>query len=158
MPIREQPRWSLLNLTSMNAVVIYESLTGNTKRAAEIMGDALRRSSVDTIVCPTTAIDYASLSAADLVVVGTWTDGIFVMAQKPARSGRLRALPVIAGKRCAVFCTFALDPGKTIDKLTRIMESRGAEVVGGMAIRRDDIDGGSVDFVERLLAAVDAPA
>jgi hypothetical protein len=38
----------------------------------------------------------------------------------------------------------------------RIVESRGAEVLGGLQIRRDDLEGGAKDFVERLLANVPA--
>jgi hypothetical protein len=53
-----------------------------------------------------------------------------------------------------VFCTYAVDQGKVLDKLVAIMEERGAEVLGGMAIRRDDLAGGARDFAERVLAAV----
>jgi hypothetical protein len=53
-----------------------------------------------------------------------------------------------------VFCTFALNPGKTIAKLTAIMEAHGAEVIGGMAIRRDDLEGGAVDMAQRVIDAI----
>jgi hypothetical protein len=62
----------------------------------------------------------------------------------------------MVNKRCAVFCTFALNPGKTIEKLTAIMEAHGAEVIGGMAIRRDDLEGGAVDMANRVLDAIAA--
>jgi hypothetical protein len=39
-----------------------------------------------------------------------------------------------------------------VDKLTTIVQQRGGNVVGGMAIRRDDLEGGAADFVDRLLA------
>jgi hypothetical protein len=55
-----------------------------------------------------------------------------------------------------VFCTFALDPGKTIDKLSALMTERGADVIGGMSIRRDDLESGSKEFAERLLGVVAA--
>ena len=71
-------------------------------------------------------------------------------------ANRLRALPVIDRKRCVVYCTYALNPGKTLAKLTRIMEERGAQVLGGMAIRRNNLEGGAREFVDRLLAAVAA--
>jgi len=140
----------------MNAVVLYESLTGNTRRAAELIGEALSNEGVSTTVCPVTAPDHQALALADLVVVGTWTDGIFVFAQRPARADRLHDIPPITGKRCAVFVTFALNPGKSLEKLTAIMEERGAEVLGGVAIRRDHLDEGARDFVDRVLGAVNA--
>ena len=138
----------------MNVVVIYESLTGNTRRAAELMVPAFAAAGVEASVCPVTHVDYQALSAADVVIVGSWTDGIFVVGQRPGRAQRLRALPVMDRKRCVVYCTYALNPGKTLAKLTRIMEERGATVLGGMAIRRNNLEAGAQDFVDRLLAAV----
>ncbi len=36
------------------------------------------------------------------------------------------------------------------------MEERGANVLGGMAIKRNDLEGGARDFVARLLDAIPA--
>ena len=140
----------------MRAVVIYESLTGNTARAAEMIGQNLVGAGVSATVFPTTAVDFQAVADADLVIVGSWTDGLFVVAQKPARAGRLSQLPLLTGKRCAVFCTFALDPGRTIDKLSDLMRERGADVLGGMTIKRSDLEGGSRAFVDRVLGVVAA--
>ena len=138
----------------MRAVVIHESLTGNTRKAAGIIGGLLEAEGLSVTVCPTTAVDFQAVADADLVIVGSWTDGLFIVGQKPARAGRLSQLPLLAGKRCAVFCTYALDSGKTLEKLSAIMRERGAEVIGGLAIRRNDLEGGSREFVDRLLAVV----
>ena len=135
----------------MSAVVIYESLTGNTKKTAGLIGQRLTAAGVPTTVCPITRIDYQALADADLVVVGSWTDGMIFAGQRPGRASRLRKLPTMAGKRCAVFCTYAVDAGRTLEKLTAIMEGRGAEVLGGMAIKRSRLDAGARAFVGRLL-------
>jgi len=140
----------------MNAVVIYESLTGNTRYAAHKITDVLRGQGVAATTCPVTAIDLSALAAADLVLVGSWTDGIVIAGQRPGRSGRLAKIPYIVGKRCAVFCTYAINPGRTIDKMTSIMTSRGGDVIGGMALRRNDLDSAAADFVARVLNAVNA--
>jgi flavodoxin I len=140
----------------VNVVVVYESLTGNTQRAAEVIGGELERRGVNATVCNVTAIDYQALAQADLVVMGSWVDGIFVIGQRPGRAVRLESFPPIDGKRCFVFCTYALNPGKTLDKMTKIMEGRGAEVLGGMAIKRNRIDEGARDFVVRVLDVVPA--
>ena len=140
----------------MKAVVIYESLTGNTRKAAGFIGAQLERGGVETTVASITAVPYQALAEADLVIVGSWTDGLVLFGQKPGRSGRLKKLPYISGKRCAVFCTYAIDAGSVLDKMVALMEDRGAEVIGGMTIRRDDLAGGSKDFVERVLEVVKA--
>ena len=140
----------------MRAIVIYESLTGNTRKAGGMIARALSAQGIQTVACSVTAIDYQALSVADLVIVGSWTDGVFVVGQRPGRAHRLRALPALDGKRALVFCTYALDPGRTLDKMTTILEGRGAEVIGGMAIRRTDLAGGAAEFADRLVAAVGA--
>ncbi|MCP3989792.1 MAG: hypothetical protein GY724_12005, partial [Actinomycetia bacterium] len=43
----------------------------------------------------------------------------------------------------------------TLDKLTGIVTRRGGDVVGGFAIKRTDLSGGAVEFVDRLLGALD---
>ncbi len=138
----------------MNAIVIYESLTGNTEKAAGFIGAELNAAGITTAVCPTTDINYQALADADLVVVGSWTDGLFFFGQRPAKEGRLAQLPFMNGKKSAVFCTYALDTGKTLQKMENIMRDRGADVVGGYAIKRNKLDEGSREFVDRLLAAV----
>ena len=56
----------------MNAIVIYESLTGNTKKAAEFIVDELISNGVAARSCPTSDVDYQALAEADLVIVGSW--------------------------------------------------------------------------------------
>ena len=138
----------------MKAVVIYESLTGNTRRAAELIGAGLRQAGFDATVCSVMRVDYQALSAADLVVVGSWTDGLVFFGQRPGRASRLHALPAMTGKWCVVFCTYAIDPGKTLQKLEAIMAGRGADVLGGKAIKRTNIPGGVDDLVAQIRKAV----
>jgi len=139
----------------MRAIVIYESLTGNTRAAGHLIADELTATGVPTVACSVTAIDYQALSDADLVIVGSWVDGVFVVGQRPGRAHRLRSLPVLRGKRGVVYCTYALNPGRTLEKMTTILEGRGAEVIGGMALRRNALEAGARDLAQRLTNAVD---
>ena len=139
----------------MNAIVIYESLTGNTRRAGERIAVDMSASGVPTSACPITEIDYPALAAADLVIVGSWTDGLFIVGQKPGRSIRLaKLLPVVDRKRAVVYCTYALHTGRTLQKLQGIVERKGGIVEGGYAIRRDKLEQGSETFVDRVLSNV----
>jgi len=140
----------------MKAVVIYESLTGNTRKAAGMIVKELGRNGIAASAWPTTAVNYQALEDAELVIVGTWTDGVIIAGQRPGRAGRLKKLPFMAGKRVAGYITYAIDPGKTLDKLVAILEDRGGDVLGGVAIRRDKLDDGVRDFVGRVLGLVNA--
>lgn len=142
----------------MNAVIIYESLTGTTEKAAFRIASELRALRVEATPMSIKAVDEAALAAADLVVIGTWTDGIFVVGQKPARAKRIAALPSLAGKRAVVYCTYALDPGHTLDKLVALVEGLGADVIGGYAMVRHNLNADVEDFVDRLTPVLVDPA
>jgi flavodoxin len=139
----------------MQVVILYDSLTGNTERAARLIANAFYDRQVGAHVFPVDGYDAQAVSEADLVVVGSWTDGFFFVGQKPGRAKKFKALPELSAKRCAVFCTFAVDSGRTLDKLTKILADQGAEVIGGLAIRRDRLSDGAVDFVDRVLEAAE---
>jgi menaquinone-dependent protoporphyrinogen IX oxidase len=142
----------------MQAVVLYESMTGNTKRAAELIGGSLVARDVETSVRPVTMIDFHELAVADVVFVGTWVDGLVLFGQRPGRAGRLWKLPVLDHKPVAVFCTYAINAGNALDKTAAILEAKGARIVGRHQFRRDRLDAGVDDFVERVLAAVSSPS
>jgi hypothetical protein len=143
---------------SVDAVIIYESMTGTTRRAAQLIGDGFFDHRIGSQLFPTTGVTADAVRDADLVVIGTWTDGALVVGQRPGKAKRLKALPDLAGKRCVVYCTYAIHPGKTLRKLTAIVEGRGGEVLGGMTVRRDHLEEDTAELVDRVMAALDAPA
>lgn len=139
----------------MQAVIIYESLTGTTRRAALAIGDELFANGVPYEVFNVTAVDPQALAAADLVILGTWTDGFVLFGQRPGRKGRIKRLPSLEGKQCVVFCTYAVNPKKTIPRLTKVVESHlGGQVIGGLPIDRQEVDGGAARLVSGVLAAL----
>lgn len=135
----------------MEAVVIYESLTGNTAKAGQAIAAGLSAEGLPTQAFPITAIDYQALSRAELVVVGSWVDGLIFVGQRPGRMGRITSMPALAGKKAVVYLTYAIDPGKSLQKLSTAVEARGAEVLGGVTIRRDKLQVGVDDLVDRIL-------
>ena len=140
----------------MKALVIWESLTGTTHKAAERIASGLRSAGADVVVSPVTRVDLAALSAADVVVVGSWTDGLVFIGQKPGRQARLWSLPYLTGKRAFVYCTYAVDAGHAVDKLADIARERGAEVLGGQKVHRFHLDRDCAAVVQQVLAGVPA--
>lgn len=147
------------NLVPMKVLVVYESRTGNTRSAAELIGGAaLRAGATEVNVQPITDIDLKHLAEADLVFVGTWVDGLFVIGQRPGGAGRIWRLPPIDNKPVATFCTYAHNPGRTLRKLAGILEARGAVVVEEQAFHRRGLTVGLDAYVADAVAAVPAPA
>ena len=131
--------------------MIYESLTGNTAKAGQAIAAELTAQGLPTQAFPIKHIDYQALSRADLVIVGSWVDGLVLVGQRPGRLGRIKGMPALAGKRAVVYLTYAIDAGKALQKMSDAVTARGADVLGGQLIRRDKLDEGVADFVDRVL-------
>ena len=139
----------------MKAALLVESLTGNTWKAAELIADDLAQEGwAITGLAKLRQPDLAAIQDADMVLVGTWVHGLFVVGQTPWALATISNLPAMRGKRAAVFCTFALNPGKSLDKLTGAVEATGASVIGGLALSRSKLDEHSEVFASRLVAAM----
>lgn len=140
----------------MKAALLVESLTGNTWQAAEMIADKLQQEKwTITGLSRVRTPNLASVEQADVVLVGTWTHGLFVVGQAPFALGNIANLPTMRGKKAACFLTFALNAGRSIDKLSTAVGQTGAEAVGGLEIKRNYLPQHTDLFVERLLGVVE---
>ena len=139
----------------MKAAILVESLTGNTRKAGELIAADLQQEGWDiTGLMRVREPDFAAIQDADMVIIGTWVHGLFVVGQAPWGIAAISQLPAIRGKQAAVFCTFALNPAKTLDKMTRVVAGLGADVIGGLALNRAKLEAHSEEFASRLVANV----
>ena len=138
----------------MNVVVIFESRTGNTARAAELIGNAFAAQGHEVSVFPTKGVDLKTLAAADLAVVGTWTDGLILFGHRPGGAGNLaKFLPTMWDKPTYAFVTYAARPGSVLRGFTKLLASKGADVRGALELHRKHLDTDAPDFVDGVLAA-----
>jgi len=139
----------------MKAALLVESLTGNTWKAAELIAGNLQQEGWSIAgLMPLRGPDHGALQAADLVIVGTWVHGAFIIGQAPWGIGAIDALPAVGGKRAATFCTFALNPGKTLVAMEKSVTRLGADVIGGLALHRSKLAAHSEEFAARLVSAL----
>lgn len=142
-------------MTSVKAALLIESLTGNTWRAAELVASNLQQegwsiSGLSSMRSP----DHASIQDADLVMIGTWVHGAFIIGQAPWNIGAIRALPVMRGKKAVTFCTYALHPGRTLGAMETAVAGLGADVIGGMALHRAKLGQHTEEFAARLVGVL----
>ncbi len=135
----------------MKVAVVYESRTGNTARAAELVAAAAQELGHEVGVWPTGKTNLEYLADADMVFLGTWTDGIIVAGHRPGGAGQLLEMPGIWGKPTAGFVTYAIHAGKVVDKVADIVTLIGGDWVGGRAFRRDKLPEGIAGFVVAAL-------
>ncbi len=139
----------------MKAAILFQSLTGNTRKAGELIAANLQQEGWGiTTVTPMKDLEMAAIQNADVVIVGTWVHGLFVVGQAPWGIGAISHLPALRGKLAATYCTFALNPGSTLDKLDTAVSRLGAEVIGGLALHRSKLDEHAETFADRLVANI----
>lgn len=142
-----------------DVAVVYESKTGTTRRLALAVGDELFQRGVRCTTYPTAGVTAGAIADADVLIVGTWTDGLFAVGQRPGGRRHLeRVLHALggpdgeglAGKRCLVYCTYAVTPGRTLEKLAAMVTAAGGTVSGGLAVRRDRLTEGAQALVSAI--------
>ena len=139
----------------MKAAILFESFTGHTRTAAELIATNLQQQGWGiTGVSPVRKPEMASIQDADMIIIGTWVHGLFVVGQAPWGLGAIARLPAMQGKLAATFCTFALNPAKTLARLDGAVSGLGAEVIGGLALHRSKLAAHSEEFAARLVANV----
>lgn len=135
----------------MKVVVMFMSRTGNTCRAAELIGEELVRRGCEVTVRPVDGVDYAEVAEADLVCVGTWVDGLILFGHRPGDTGKLRKVPMLWNKPVAAFMTYALHAGSVINEFANFLQDdMGAYVVAGQAMKRSDVEAYIEGFVDDI--------
>ena len=142
----------------LNVVVIHQSRTGNTRRAAELIGGAVASAGATVAVRPVTNIDYKELAEADLIFVGTWVDGLILFGHRPGDSSKVRQIPKLWDKPVAAFMTHAVNPGNAAARLSDLLEGHGASVVAARSLNRRRLDDEAPAFAAEVLASISAPA
>jgi hypothetical protein len=139
----------------MKAAILYSSFTGTTRKAGELIAGNLQQEGWGiTGVSPVGKPEMAAIQDADVVIIGTWVHGLFVVGQAPWGIAGIGALPAMRGKLAATYCTFALNPAKTLEKMDKAVTHLGAEVIGGVALHRAKIEAHSEEFAARLIANI----
>jgi flavodoxin len=135
----------------MNAIVAYHSRTGNTRRAAETIAARLKTHGDDASVVPIEQLTTADVEAADVIFLGTWAQGLFVIRVRPAGIERwLPTLPALAGKPVGLFATYRLRPAGLLRKFADAVRAKGGRVVAADAFRPGD-QVGIEAFVQKVL-------
>jgi flavodoxin len=111
----------------MNIAIFYDSSTGTTAKAAEAMGKTMEAHGHQCRVQSIALTDPADVSEADLICVGSWVKGLFIVRQHPTEGTMqfIEQLGDLSGKNAIVFCR----------QMATALEGKGAKVVGEFKYR-----------------------
>ena len=121
----------------MIIAIVYDSSTGTTAKAAEAMGKTLEAHGHQCRVQSVEHADPADVSEADLICVGSWVKGLFIIQQHPTEGVMrfIEQLGNLEGKQTAVFCTYKLAVGSTLRQMAQALEGKRGKVVGQFKYR-----------------------
>jgi len=107
----------------MKPCVVFFSRTGNTKRFAQAISDAVKAPLFDMA-----STQPAALADFDFLILGTPVEGA-----SPAKetAAYIETLPKVENKKAFLFCTYrAFGNERTMKKMERLLESKGYATVG----------------------------
>ena len=144
---------------TLKIAILYQSLRGGTKRLAETLGTNFQSKGSSVGVYPITNYDAQFVLEADLIVIGTWTDGLFGLGARPGQLGKLNTLRNLAYKDVALFVTYEISPERSLNGLKEWAEERSSNVVtaAGFKVRgpfKKDIQDEIDLFIENSLNPV----
>jgi flavodoxin len=121
----------------MNIEIVYDSQTGTTAAAADAMCKKVEALGHQCRVQSVKQADPAEVSQADLICIGTWVKGLFIIMQHPTDGTMefIDQLDDVTGNKVIVFCTYKLAIGSTLRQMAQALERKGATVVGQFKYR-----------------------
>ena len=136
----------------MNIAIVYDSSTGTTAKAAEAMGKTMEEQGHQCRVQSIAQADPTDVSEADLICIGSWVKGLFIILQHPTEGTMqfIERLGNLAGKRAVLFCTYKLATGSTLRQMSKALEGKGAKVEGQFKYRGPEPNSEFVSFVTSL--------
>lgn len=121
----------------MRVAITFDSLRGTTRAAAHAMGQRFVAAGNECTVRSLDEADPAEVAAAELLCVGSWTRGLFVVGQHPTPAALefIDRLGDLSKKRCVAFCTYKLAAGPTLEKMSSRLRAKGGDVIGEFEFR-----------------------
>ena len=124
----------------MKSIVIYYSLTGNTKQIAEAIHTGISKTDEKCEIARLEEVDFQKLQNYHLIGIGSFVSGF----QEPAEvTDFLNAMPDLKGKYGFSFCTHGTCAGSYINRTVKALRRKGLTVTGW----NDWYGGGFIPFM-----------
>jgi len=136
----------------MNVAIVYDSSTGTTAQAARTMGKIIEEQGHNCQVQSVKDADPAETAEADLICIGSWIKGLFIIRQHPTAGSMhfVERMGDLSGKKAVVFCTYKVAVGSSMRKMAKALESSGAEVLGQFKFRGPQLTTAFTNFASSL--------
>jgi len=109
-----------------NALIVYQSKTGTTKKYGFAIRDFLTSLGVESKAIPVQNFSNEDTEKADFVFLGCWTNGLFIILQHPEKKWNefAQKLPTLKSKKVALFTTYKLLTGSMFRKMEQKLHGK----------------------------------
>lgn len=103
----------------MKVSIVYNSHTGTTKKYAQEIEKFLEEKGVETTLSSLEEFNKEDLQSSELILLGTWTSGLFFFAQHPDKKWKqnISKLSGISDKKICLFTTYKTLTGSMFRKM-----------------------------------------
>lgn len=108
------------------ALIIYHSSTGTTERYALNIAEYLDKKGLKTQITSTSTFQDEMLHDSDYILFGCWTNGLFIIAQRPEPSWVefARRLPSRLESKVALFTTYKILTGSMFRNMSKELKGK----------------------------------
>ena len=110
----------------MNILVIYYSKKGTTRQLAYEIDKYLKSLELESKMINIYDVQSDDIKQADIVLLGCWTHGLFIILQHPDKTWRQYAeqFPEFNGKKVGFFTTYKLATGSMFAKMNKALKNK----------------------------------
>jgi flavodoxin len=125
----------------MEALIVYYSKTGVTKKFAEAIAYQLKKR-VDVKIKSIEEVTSQDILDCKMLYLGCGTEGMYIFGQKPEKpwADFVSNLPKVEGKRTVLFTTYKISTGEVFHKMKALIEPKGYRVIGSMKTSNGKFD------------------
>jgi len=112
------------------ALIIYHSRTGTTKKFGFAIRDFLLASEIEAKAIPIQNFVPQDLNNIEIILLGCWTSGLFVLMQHPEKEWVefAQKLPDLTGKKIGLFTTYKLLTGSMFANMSKHLKTKSSNI------------------------------
>ncbi|MBN2197258.1 MAG: hypothetical protein JW751_30935 [Polyangiaceae bacterium] len=136
------------------ALVVHQSVRGTTKAMAEAIAAHLNSRGLEAKALPLGLASAAEVAAADIVLLGCWTGGLFVFLQHPDGPWKeyVAGLPPLKARKLGLFTTYLLATGSMFTRMKEALAGKGPEVTLLLRSRGPSLSDAQREKLDRFIA------
>jgi flavodoxin len=138
------------------ALIVHHSKMGKTRRFAETLARSLADLGIEATVASIDTFRVEMLDGADLVLLGSWTHGLMVVAQHPDEEWAefARALPPLGGRKVGLFTTYLIATGSMFWMMKRHLAGKAGRIEVRLKSRTDRLSDANARRLARVAATL----